>query len=147
MSICIPERGDLLIEIITHVQSYPLKRPRASKAAKFVNIYQPLTNQKELREAFAQYEPMLIDHPIIMDCFLQQKKAKTSKMKYPCGRTHGDDDNLRKAVSDGLQAANIIQDDARIIGGATYKVFGTEPVTIVKIYGVSNDTWEVDYDL
>jgi len=111
-------------------------------------IYQPLDNQKELREGLKAYAGLEIDQAVIVDTYIQIVRAKTSKLEYPTAKSiHGDDDNLRKAISDGLIHRKILTDDSKILGGEIFKFFGTEPLTVIKIWSVSANTKSIEYGL
>lgn len=132
----IPQRNKMLAEYIIPCATQPLKRPRTR--FKVQGVYQPLDNQKELRSFIKTYESLGINEPVIVDTFISLLPAKTTKFSHPVGKTsHGDDDNLRKAISDALVFATILEDDCLILGGSNFKFFGPENLTVVQIWSIT----------
>lgn len=82
-------------------------------------------------------EPMIID----MVFAFSRGPYGTSKFKgdYPVDKRFGDEDNLRKAVNDGLVEKAIIKDDALVVGGHSYKIFDENDYVKIKIWKVTND--------
>lgn len=144
-NLLIPLRANIIAKIPIFCQVMPLARPRMKWAVK--GTYQPLKNQQELRQGLTFYDSLSIDQPVIIDTYINLKRAKTSKMKFPTGRCHGDEDNLRKAINDAIVHQRIITDDKLILGGENYKFFGEEDVCLIVIYSVnptaSKDVWNV----
>jgi len=82
---------------------YPLSRPRFSKG----HAYQPLQNQRELRNHVFEHRPSVpIDSDIWLDCLL-----------FSTGGLQADADNLFKSIFDALQASGVLVNDRQIVGG------------------------------
>lgn len=141
----VPVRASIIAQYTLFVRTSPLSRPRSR--GKWNSTYQPIGNQKELRSALSLYDALSIDHAIIIDSYCCLKQARTGKLKFATGRNHGDEDNLRKAISDGLQAANIIADDKFIVGGENYKFFGNEDITHIIIWKPDDQFMELQYGI
>ena len=101
---------------------------------KFATMYQPKDNQKDLLEVCKNLNPMNIDYPVIVDTYINFPSK--GKNEHPTGPTYGDDDNLRKAVSDALQAHSVLLDDRYVLGGENYKSWGSTDQCLVKIWKV-----------
>lgn len=132
------------MKLVLFCKGQPLKRPRLSSNN---GVYQPKDNQQEILEALWVYTPILdgspIDGPIIVDMtFVFSRNAHkfaphgAKRADYPTDKKFGDEDNLRKAINDGLVTTKIITDDRFIIGGSTYKVFGEDDEILIKIYRI-----------
>jgi Holliday junction resolvase RusA-like endonuclease len=106
-------------------------------------VYQPLENQEELRSELSRYAPLRIDYPVLIDTFIQLAAPKRTRLLHPVGRTHGDEDNLRKALNDALIAQEILVDDALILGGQNSKAFGPESLALIRIFSVTAQHDEV----
>ncbi len=141
-SLTIPTRGEVVARLLLHCQVQPLRRPRMRWHVK--GVYQPLENQKELREALKAYDSLSIPHPVIVDTYINLERAKSCKLPFPTGRLHGDEDNLRKALNDALIDRQILTDDKLILGGTNYKMFGPENQCLVVIWSVKHETETVN---
>jgi len=130
----IPTRGTLLAKLPVYCDVQPLMRPRMRGRVK--GVYQPLTNQHELRRALSAYNPLRIAEPVIIDTYISLKAAKSSKLAYPVGLRHGDEDNLRKAINDALVAMHMLEDDKFVLGGENYKFFGPEGMCLTLVWSV-----------
>lgn len=130
----IPERGELLITIWAFIPIQPLARPRFNKNSS--NIFQPKTNQKALYKELESYPQSRIKEPIIIDTYIQFSKLHKSH-SVPIDPKYGDEDNLRKAIMDALQANHIIADDRFVLGGYNFKYLGEEDVAEIRIYKVN----------
>ncbi len=109
-------------------------------------VYQPLTNQQELRAALSAYAPLNISEPVIIDTYISLRPAKSCKLAYPVGLRHGDEDNLRKAINDALVAMHMLADDKLVLGGENYKFFGPEGMCLTLVWSVSTtETREIDH--
>lgn len=86
----------------------------------------------------------MVSHPVIIDTYINLKRAKSSKLDYPIGKNHGDEDNLRKAICDALVAKEILVDDSLILGGQNYKLFGPEDLCLIQIWSVTQSTGSID---
>ncbi len=140
----VPMRDSLLATIPVFCAVAPLMRPRMRWAVK--GVYQPLENQKEFRDALMAYTPLAIAEPVIIDTYISVKAAKSCKLKYPTGRLHGDEDNLRKAINDNLVDRQIITDDKLVLGGENFKFFGPEEMCLILIWAVNKtETVEIRY--
>lgn len=137
----IPKRGKSLFKIVIFCRVYPLARPRFNNNS----VYQPKENQRELLYEISKYTELLpekIQQPIVVDIEItfarKQPGRRGAKFEgdYPTDPSFGDEDNLRKAVNDGLVSQNIIHDDRIIIGGSTFKIFGNADQLTINIYGV-----------
>ena len=128
-----PQRGQLLAYIRLQCRVRPLQRPRLFSSARFdERVYQPLENQKELREKLGELEATWIRESVFVDCFMQFQRSK--RLQFPSTQQFGDLDNNVKAVYDGLQAANFLMDDSQIVGGEAIKFFGPEDAVEIKIF-------------
>lgn len=140
----IPKREHLMAKLPIYCAILPLARPRMRWHVK--GVYQPLENQKEFRDALMAYTPLAIAEPVIIDTYISVKAAKSCKLKYPTGRLHGDEDNLRKAINDGLVDRRIITDDKLVIGGENFKFFGPEESCLILIWSINKtETSKVAY--
>lgn len=140
----LPKREHLIAKLPIFCRIEPLARPRARHYVK--GVYQPLENQREYRQALMAYDALCIGKPVIIDTYICMKSAKTTKLKHPVGRLHGDEDNLRKAINDGLVDRCIIMDDKLVLGGENFKFFGPEEVCLILIWSVHDtETSEVIY--
>lgn len=142
-SLLLPERGDLIATLVVYERVLPLARPRMRYGVK--GVYQPLANQQNLRSALASYAPLKISFPVIIDTCVGMLKAKRCKTKWPVGRLHGDEDNLRKAINDALIDREILTDDKLILGGENFKFFSSEDICVVRIFAVASSNRELTY--
>ena len=55
---------------------------------------------------------------------------------FPASSYWGDEDNLRKALNDALQATGMVVDDGLVLGGENFKCFGVSDAVEIRIYGV-----------
>lgn len=130
----VPKRGDLVAELKLLCRIRPLERPRARVIGKFAQMYQPKKNQQELLENCKDLKPLNIDFPIILDSYINFNLK--GKNEHPTGPAYGDDDNLRKSISDALQAHSVLKDDRFILGGENYKSWGNTDQCLIKIWKV-----------
>jgi len=132
--VSIPKRGELVTELKLCCRVKPLQRPRGRAFGKFVKMYQPKENQQELLEACKSLNPIGIDYPVIIDTYINFPLK--GKNEHPTGPHYGDDDNLRKAISDALQANSVLSDDRWVLGGENYKSWGDIDQCLVRIWRV-----------
>lgn len=132
--ILVPTRRTLLATFPLYCLVEPLARPRARWAVK--GVYQPMENQKALRDALSAYDPLEIADPVIIDSYIGMLRAKSCKLAFPTGQRHGDEDNLRKAINDALVAQGILTDDKLVIGGENFKFFAPESMSVVRVWSV-----------
>lgn len=120
----------------------PLARPRAHvpRGSTFAKIYQPKENQRVLLANLGALQPLAFHQPLIVDLYINFKKAPSSKLNFPTGRNAGDEDNLRKAVCDALVACKHINDDSFIMGGQTMKAWGEEDFAVIDVYSVNAES-------
>lgn len=126
-------RGALQLEITAFCRVYPLERPRFSTLGR---VFQPKSKQQALHLELAHYAKCLtrpLEGPLVVDMTVYFKR-RAGKLPYPTSPMYGDEDNLRKAVNDGLVAYEVIVDDRHIIGGETWKLFSTEDSVEIQIY-------------
>jgi Holliday junction resolvase RusA-like endonuclease len=133
MRIFKPRRGDLIAIIPIFQRINPLARPRLNYFSK--TIYQPKENQKALLSDIAKFEPMEIAFPVLVDTYINF--VPQGRQSAPTVASNGDEDNLRKAISDALQHGKILVDDRYILGGENYKAFGIEDCCLIKIWAVA----------
>ncbi len=145
MSFVVPMPKERLSRLTLFCRAEPLKRPRATVIGKFAKIYQPKDNQRALLDALKKLHPLALEQPVIVNMWINLKRAKTSKMNFPVGRTHGDEDNLRKAVNDGLVAAGHLHDDSLVIGGLTLKAFNDDDIIVIDIWSVHAEPSRYDF--
>jgi Holliday junction resolvase RusA-like endonuclease len=77
--------------------------------------------------------------PVIVDTYIFFDKEELSD-PHPIRKEFGDEDNLRKAICDGLVKQGFLVDDAIIVGGENYKVFDTESWSYIEIWTASQRT-------
>ncbi len=143
-NLVIPTRGILLAKLPVYCEVQPLARPRMRGRVK--GVYQPLTNQQELRAALSAYTPLRITEPVIIDTYISLKAAKSCKLAHPVGLRHGDEDNLRKAINDALVAMQMIADDKFVLGGENFKFFGPEGMCLTLVWSVNpTETREIEH--
>lgn len=142
----VPTRKERLHRIPLFCRVEPLPRPRGHAVGGFVKVYQPKTNQKVLLANLGAVAALNLDQPVIVDLYMNFKKAPTSKLHYPTGRNHGDEDNLRKAVCDALVANKHLRDDSLILGGQTMKWWGEEDFTVIDVFSVNVDPKRYDLE-
>ena len=132
----IPQRGRLLGSIQLACRVKPLQRPRLFTSARSLQrVYQPLENQRELRALMAERPPLGIDRAVIVDSYVTFKKS--DRFELPASRYWGDEDNLRCAINNALQATDMILDDGLVLGGENMKLFGAEDSVEIMIYEVA----------
>lgn len=73
---------------------------------------------------------------MIVDTYINFKKAENTEMIYPVAKQHGDEDNLRKAILDAMTATRIIGDDSLVLGGENYKAFSDVDCVVAHIWTV-----------
>lgn len=127
-------RGTLLSTLVLMCAIRPLNRPRIKVYGyNKANVYQPKTNQAELKRELLKYMPMHIDIPVIVDTKIIFERKK-NKDKWPIAPRYGDEDNLRKAINDALVDHGTIVDDRLVVGGSNMKVFSDHDMCVVEIY-------------
>lgn len=131
-----PRREDLLARIPIFCRVEPLKRPRVVFHTRA--LYQPLDNQKILRDALRGFTAFKIEQPVIVDTMINFAKPPKSKFEFPSGKNHGDEDNLRKAINDALVSAGILLDDSLVMGGSNAKAFGREDMALIEIWSIAD---------
>jgi Holliday junction resolvase RusA-like endonuclease len=114
----LPTPGKELAFLVYPGRAYPLSRPRFAKG----HVYQPLDNQKALREWLYENGPETIEGDVWVDCFFLFK----TKQEPDC-------DNLVKAVHDALQSSLCILNDRRVCGGTFARAMGAEENALVII--------------
>lgn len=129
-----PSRRNVLLEFEVYCAVRPLARPRRGKG--IGSMYQPKENQAELYTELLLYKrEHPFDHPIIVDSFVYfEGKGKSG---HPTDPQYGDEDNLRKAINDGLQHCGIIKNDALVVGGLNFKQFADESYCHIKIWDLN----------
>lgn len=128
----LPKRGRLLKTIRLPCRVKPLPRPRLCSTKFGQRVFQPLGNQHEFRALVGREPELMVTSPVIVDSYAYFKPSK--RLKFPATRAYGDEDNIRKAICDALQAAKIITDDALIVGGENFKLFGDDNGVVINIY-------------
>lgn len=142
----VPTRKERLVRIPLFCRIEPLSRPKATvlPGQRFAKIYVPKANQRTLLANLGALTPMGYDQPVMVDLYINFKKAPTSKLHFPLGKNHGDEDNLRKAVCDALVEKGHLKDDALIMGGQTTKWFGEEDFAVIDVYSVHMEPHRYD---
>lgn len=130
-----PRRGELLAILPIFQRIEPLARPRLNYFSK--TIYQPKDNQRALLGEIKNFQPIKIEMPVIVDTFINY--VKQTRQDSPANKRYGDEDNLRKALSDALTYAQILIDDRFVVGGENYKWFGDEDCCAVYIWKVDGE--------
>ena len=128
----LPRRGRLLHSISLPCRAKPLPRPRVVGTKFGQRVFQPLGNQMQLRGLLAHEPELMVTRPVIVDSYVYFKSSK--RLQFPATKAYGDEDNIRKAICDGLQAAKIITDDALIVGGENFKLFGDSDSVVINIF-------------
>ncbi len=144
MSFVVPIRKERRARLPLFCRVEPLKRPRAHVIRGFAKIYQPKDNQRALLHTVAQLSPLGFDQPVLIDMYINLKKAASSRLMFPTGQRHGDEDNLRKAVNDALVAGGHLTDDSLVLGGQTTKFFANDDVCVVDIWSVHAEPTRYD---
>lgn len=130
----VPQRKDLLLELLVFCKIRPLERPR--KAFNSQHFYQPKDNQLELFDELQRYQMLVarpIEEPVIIDIICSFAKGK-STADHPVAPAYGDEDNLRKAVNDALVEKLIMANDRYVIGGTTWKIYDEEDMGRIQIW-------------
>jgi len=139
--ILVPQRDSIIHRIMLFCEIKPHPRPRINKHTG--SIYQPReTMQELLNELHIQYKTKkkpYLQHPFILDAYINFDKPPRTKEKHPVAKKYGDEDNLRKSIMDALQLMEIIDDDKLCVGGMTYKAFGQENCAYLEFFSVKND--------
>jgi Holliday junction resolvase RusA-like endonuclease len=138
--VSIPLRDKLVAQFHLFCPVKPLQRPRINKHTRA--IYQPTENQIELLNELALFPVDEFNFPMIVDIYINFDRGD-KLAPFPIENRYGDEDNLRKAVCDALQAKKVIINDNLILGGSTYKCFNTTDFTLIKIYSVKKATVSV----
>jgi Holliday junction resolvase RusA-like endonuclease len=99
----IPEPTEMLWMTTFPGRIYPLSRPRFAQG----KVYQPLDNQKELRNHVFDKKPI---DPIDCDVWLDLHFLRRNRSKADC-------DNQIKAVCDALQSSGVLVNDRQVVGG------------------------------
>ncbi len=107
--------------------------PRPRLAKKIGRVYTPLSNQKALFNELSKVKSKTYGISMIIDTYIYFDKLK-KKTIHPIDRCYGDEDNLRKALLDGLVKYEIIKDDSLVIGGENFKIFDIENWSLIKIW-------------
>lgn len=113
--------GKILLSVPLFTRVRPLKRPRSDRSGG--HFYQPKQDQIELRNFMKKFNQETIRDKFFLNChFVFEGK------RFP-----GDIDNLIKAVLDGLQASEVIEDDRNCVGINSTLNFGEENFVIIEI--------------
>lgn len=136
MILTYPRRVELIVRIPIFCRIEPLKRPRVVYHTRA--LYQPIDNQKNLRETLRGFTKFKVEEPVLIDTTINFRRATTSKLHSPSAKNHGDEDNLRKAINDALVSAGILLDDSLVMGGTNTKAFGSEDMALIEIWTISD---------
>lgn len=143
----IPMRGTEVMRIMIFCRVYPLERPRKGTNG---HMYQPHDNQKELWQELRPYKDQLlvpIAYPVAVDILVKFRSLGSSQfIPFPTAPSYGDEDNLRKAVNDGLARVGILENDRWVIGGETWKTWGEEDLAIISISNLTMPPTEESRD-
>jgi len=131
----------MTFSVIFQVEGTPVPkgRPRFARRGKFVSTYSPKTTvdyeskvSDAAKQAMGSQKPLegpllaciYITLPIPASYSKKRFNACLSGEERPTKRTHGDIDNLCKAIFDGMNGI-IFEDDSQVVSLHATKVYGT----------------------
>lgn len=131
----------MTFSVIFQVEGTPVPkgRPRFARRGKFVSTYSPKTTvdyeskvSDAAKQAMGSQKPL--EGPIVACIYITLPiPASYSKKRFnacllgeerPTKRTHGDIDNLCKAIFDGMNGV-VFEDDSQVVSLHATKVYGT----------------------
>ena len=134
----------MIIEITIEGKPIAKKRPRFVRRGKFVSAYneQETEEGRWLWEALPQVGNKKFEGPVKMECDFIMPIPKSTSIKKRVAMITGktshtkkpDLDNCLKFVKDCLNGHAWI-DDAQVVEVTAKKYYGTDPMTVIKIYG------------
>jgi Holliday junction resolvase RusA-like endonuclease len=88
----------------------------------------------------SRYTRLEIDFPVIIDLFINFSLSYVKNASdHPTSKSYGDEDNLRKAVMDALVYCGHLKDDRYVVGGETFKSFGSDDLAVIKIFKIHKE--------
>lgn len=131
----------MTFQVIFQVEGTPVPkgRPRFARRGKFVSTYSPKTTvdyeskvSDAAKQAMGSQKPLegpllaciYITLPIPASYSKKRFNACLSGEERPTKRTHGDIDNLCKAIFDGMNGV-VFEDDSQVVSLHATKVYGT----------------------
>lgn len=97
-------------------------------------MWQPLKGQAELWQQLSYYQAQVtrpIEYPVIVDTWVYYQPPQKNRIFFTA---KPDEDNLRKAILDGMVKAHLLRDDAYVLGGENFKMYDGEEHLSIKVF-------------